>query len=252
MAGDKKHADSSVHALAHASRSVADFSGHGVALGAAGYRVASEHPENCEFLSEPGSSIAISPRNGTFDSILIGSAWDNIRVESEGLFGRWFKKVTKVGVDLDIGCMYELKDGTRGSIQAFGEKFGSFNNAPYIALSGDERTGDKEGHDEYLLINGAKWDEIKRVLVYLYIYKGVPNWAEIKPQVVVDIPGEHDFYVTLTADCQTLCLCALAELENVRGGIKLTNRTEYFPGHEEMDRAFGFGLQWADGAKRPL
>lgn len=248
----KKHADSSVHSLAHASRSVVDFSGHGVALGAAGYRVASDHPDNCEFLSAPGEMVSISPHEDGFDSILIGSAWDNVRVESEGLFGRWFKKVTKVGVDLDIGCLYELKDGTRGSIQAFGEKFGNYNEAPYIALSGDERTGDREGHDEYLLINGKKWDEIKRILVYLYIYKGVPNWAQIKPQVVVDVPGEHDFYVTLAAHDDKLCICALAELQSVRGGIKLTNRTEYFPGHEEMDRAYGFGLEWAEGAKRPL
>lgn len=248
----KKDIDSSLHSLAHASRSVASFSGHGVALGAAGYKVASDHPENCEFLGDPGQAISISPSADGFDSILIGTAWDNIRIESEGVFGKLFKKVKKIGVDLDIGCMYELKDGRRGSVQAFGEKFGHYNEAPYIALSGDERTGDREGHDEYLLINGKKWDEIKRVLVYLYIYQGVPNWSEIKPQVVVDVPGENDFYVTLSAHDNKLCLCALAELENVRGGIKLTNRTEYFPGHEEMDRAFGFGLEWADGVKRPL
>lgn len=247
-----KKIESSLHSLAQASRSVASFSGHGVSLGAAGYRVASDHPENCEFLGDPGQSISISPPAGGFDSILIGTAWDNVRVESSGLFGRWFKKVKKIGVDLDIGCLYELKDGTRGSIQAFGEKFGNYNEAPYIALSGDERTGDKEGHDEYLLVNGKKWDEVKRMLVYLYIYKGVPNWGEIQPQVVVDVPGENDFYVTLTAHDNKLCLCALAELESVRGGIKLTNRTEYFPGHEEMDRAFGYGLEWADGIKRPL
>lgn len=250
MAGKK--ADNSLQSLADASRSVADFSGHGVSLGAAGYREASDHPDNCEFLAAPGDYVSVSPGADGFESILIGSAWDNVRVESSGLFGRWFKKVTKVGVDLDIGCLYELKDGTRGSIQAFGEKFGSYNEPPYIALSGDERTGDKEGHDEYLLINGKKWDEINRLLVYLYIYKGAPNWAQIKPQVVVDIPGENDLYVTLGAEDSNLCLCAIAELESVRGGVRLTNRTEYFPGHEEMDRAFGYGLEWAEGKKRPL
>ncbi len=249
MAGKKKA--SSLESLASASKSVVDFSGHGAALGAAGYRVASDHPENCEFLSEPGHSIAITPDKEGFESMLVGVAWDNIRTETSGLFGRWFKKVAKIGVDLDIGCLYELQDGTRGSIQAFGEKFGDYNEAPYISLSGDERTGDAEGHDEYILINGKKWSEIKRLLIYIYIYKGAPSWSDIRPQVVIDVPGENDLYVTLNAHDDKLCLCAVGEIENVRNGMKLTNRTEYFPGHEEMDRAFGYGLQWADGKKAP-
>lgn len=247
-----KKQKTSVESLAAASESVVDFSGHGASLGASGYRVASDHPDNCEFLEKPGDSIAISPGADGFDSMMIGVTWDNYHVEeSKGIFGKWFKKVRKVGVDLDIGCLYEMQDGTRGSIQAFGEKFGDFNDAPYISLSGDERTGDAEGHDEYMLINGRKWSEIKRMLVYIYIYKGAPSWSIIKPQVVIDVPGENDFYVTLDAHDDQLDLCAVGELESVRGGIKLTNRTEYFPGHEEMDRAFGYGLEWAEGAKRP-
>ena len=246
-----KKQPNSADSLAKASESVADFSGHGAALGAAGYREASDHPENCEFLGDPGQAISISPGADGFESMLIGVAWDNIRVEKSGLFGKWFKKVTKVGVDLDIGCLYELKDGTRGSIQAFGEKFGDFNEPPYMSLSGDERTGDAEGHDEYILVNGRKWEEIKRILVYIYIYKGAPTWSLIKPQVVLDVPGENDLYVTLSAHDDKLCLCAVGEIENVRNGIKLTNRTEYFPGHQEMDRAFGYGLEWADGKKGP-
>ena len=248
MAKGKK---TSIESIAAATESVADFSGHGASLGAAGYRVASDHPENCEFLGDPGQSIAISPGPEGFDSMLIGVAWDNYHVQESGLFGKWFKKTMKVGVDLDIGCLYELQDGTRGSIQAFGEKFGDFNETPYISLSGDERTGDAEGHDEYILVNGRKWSEVKRMLIYIYIYKGAASWSMIKPQVVIDVPGENDLYVTLAAHDDQLCLCAVGELESIRGGIKLTNRTEYFPGHEEMDRAFGYGLQWAEGQKRP-
>jgi len=239
----------SASSLAEATRSVAEFSGHRKSLGAAGYRAASDHPENCEFLQEPGQSIAISPQEEEFESILIGVAWDNRKVEESGFFGKIFKKIRKIGVDLDIGCMYELQDGTRGSVQAFGEKFGNLDEPPYIALSGDERTGDAEGHDEYILITGDRWKEIKRLLVYIYIYDGALSWSDIKPQVVVDVPGENDLYVTLNAHDNKLDLCAVAELENVRGGIKLTNCTEYFPGHEEMDRAYGYGLSWEDGKK---
>lgn len=242
---DKTSADS----LIDATRSRASFSGHGAALGAAGKREVSFDPENCEFLREPGQSIAVSPGPEGFESILIGVEWDNILVEQSGFFGKLLKKATSTGVDLDIGCLYELKDGTRGAIQAFGEKFGHFDEPPYIALSGDERTGDAEGHDEYILVNGMHWNEIQRLLVYIYIYDGAPSWAQINPKIILDVPGEDDLVVTLGAYNDALSLCAVGGLENVRGGIKLTNYTEYFPGHAEMDRAFGFGLEWSDGKK---
>ncbi len=246
-----KKQKTSAESLADATKSIVEFSGHGASLGAAGYRIASEHPDNCEFLEHPGDSTAISPGKDGFETITIGVAWDNILTQDSGVFGKWFKKVRKVGVDLDIGCMYELKDGTRGSIQAFGDKFGDFDNAPFMTLSGDERTGDAQGHDEQITVNGRKWNEIKRMLIYIYIYKGAPSWSEIKPQIVIDVPGEDDLYVTLDVHDDKLCLCAVGELESIRGGIKLTNCTEYFPGHEEMDRAFGYGLEWGEGEKSP-
>lgn len=239
--------------IADATRSRASFSGHisggGAALGAAGYREASDHPENCEFLNEPGASIAVCSGEHPVESIMIGAAWDNVKTQKAGFFGKLFKKARGVGVDLDVGCLYELQDGSRGALQAFGNKFGRLDQPPYIALSADERTGDAEGNDEYLLINGKNWSKIKRVLVYLYIYKGVLNWSELKPQLVVDVPGESDLYVTLQHHNDALDICAVGGIENIRGGIKLTNYTEYFPGHMEMDRAFGFGLDWADGQK---
>ena len=141
MSKDKNSADS----LAEATRSRAEFSGHGGSLGAAGHREVSFDPENCEYLREPGQTIAVSPGPEGFESILIGVEWDNIEVEQSGFFGKLMKKTLKKGVDLDIGCLYELEDGSRGSIQAFGEKFGDFDGPPYMSLSGDERTGDAAG-----------------------------------------------------------------------------------------------------------
>lgn len=240
---------SSQESIVEANRWRSEFSGHGKSLGAAGYREASNNPSNCAFLNEPGSSIAVSPGPQGFEYILLGVAWDNVRVRRGSFFKRLFKKSFGVGVDLDIGCMYEMNDGTRGALQAFGKKFGDYESPPYMQLSGDARTGNEAGYDEGILINGAHWDKIKRVVVYLYIYKGSQRWSDIKPQVALDVPGEEDLIVTLGAHNDALPLCVVGGIENVRGGIKLTNYTEYFPGHQEMDRAFGFGLDWTDGRK---
>lgn len=245
------HSDPSQSSLHNATRSRASFSGHGKSLGAAGKRVASFDPKNATELKNPGQSIAISPHDHPFEEILIGVAWDQITITDTGLLGKLFKKQKTIDVDLDIGCLYEMQDGSRGAVQAFGEKWGAYNQSPFIHLPGDEREGDEEGHDETLHINGAHWNEIKRVLIYIYIYKGASHWAEINPQIMIDVPGEKDLYVTLGAYDEHLDLCSIGSIENVRNGIKLTNHTEYFPGHEEMDRAFGFGLNWSDGKKRP-
>jgi tellurite resistance protein TerA len=247
MTRDQK---TSVDSLIEANRDRAKFSGHGDALGAAGVKEDSFDPDNSAQLRHAGESIAVNPGPDGFKYILIGASWENMAVKKAGLLDKLVKKATKKGVDLDVGCLYEMVDGTRGSIQAFGEKFGDFDNPPYMKLSGDERTGDAKGHDEYIIVNGAHWDKIKRILVYFYIYSGAPTWSEIKPHMILDVPGEEDLAVTLSKHNDALCVCAVGGLESIRGGIKLTNYTEYFPGHAEMDRAFGFGLEWDDGKKR--
>ena len=238
----------SVDSMAEATRSRADFSGHGGSKGAAGYQEPGAATIECDFLDEEGQSLSVNPAAEGFENISIGLAWDQMIRHEKKLFGLMtVKKV--IDVDLDLGCFYELQDGTRGVLQPFGDQYGSLDSAPFIQLSGDEREGDEEGDDEFILINGLKWPEIKRVLIYVYIYGGVPNWGMLKPQAHVRVPGESPMIVTLHTTRSELSLCALAMIENVRGGLRLTNHTEYFPGHAEMDRAFGFGLDWEDGEK---
>ncbi|HBH26335.1 MAG TPA: Tellurium resistance protein TerA [Rhodospirillaceae bacterium] len=239
-------ADVSTRGLMAATRGRAKFSGHG-GLGAAGKRVASGAADNCDLLSEPGASIAITPGQRGFEDITIGAAWDEPPAEV-GFFAKLFKGAPQ-GVDLDLGCFYELADGQRGVLQAFGNKFGRLDAPPWMRLSEDARSGEAEGDDEHITISGAHWDDVRRVLIYIYIYDGAPRWSAIKPRVMLDIPGENDLAVILSVHNDRLPVCAVGGLENVRGGIKLTNHTEYFPGHLEMDRAFGFGMPWGDGRK---
>lgn len=150
---------------------------------------------------------------------------------------------------IDLGCLYEMQDGHRGAIQAFGNQMGFFDQMPFMTLTGDERTGNKDGDDEAIRVNGVMWPKIKRLLVYIYIYKGALDWAMCEPQIQVRVPGQKPMVVTIASHHKHLGICAIAGLENVRDGIKLTNYTEYFPGHTEMDRAFGFGLEWDEGSK---
>ena len=205
----------------------------------------------------------MNPTKAGIKDFEIGVAWDNVEPpkneeKKSGLLSKLIGNVKQKakqatnshqGVDLDIGCFYELQNGRRGVVQAFCDMYGDLNQEPFVHLSGDERTGDAEGEDELIKVNGRQWDKFKRLVIYIYIYGGADNWETIKPQIQVRVPEENPMIVTLNARRQELALCAVAGLENIRGGIKMTNFMEYFPGHAELDRAFGFGLEWDEGTK---
>lgn len=252
MAAEKKSKTS----LEEATRGRAEFSEHG-SLAAAGFHsdVDAEMNNDDILIDASGESVFIDRPEEGFPKMTVSLSWERIKVEKkpEGLFQKLFSKGPKTveeAVDLDLGCLYELKNGERGCLQAFGELYGAYEQAPFIHHGGDERTGDSDGADEYMEINGAQWDEIKRILVYIYIYQGAPNWRTVKPEITIDVPGENDLKMIPHVKKGELVLCAVGTIENIDGGLSLRNHSEYFRGHAEMDRAFGFGLEWEDGEKR--
>ncbi len=244
---------SSQDSLEEADRYVVEKSRHG-GIGAEGYINPADFQNMSGFLSRPGEKAVINPHAGPFENFTIGVAWDVVKAEKQrtGLLARLLrlkpKKIEKY-VDLDLGCIYEMKDGRKGALQAFGKSFGSLDQYPYMQLSGDERTGLAAGHDEIITVSGAQWSDVKRLLIYIYIYKGADNWESVKPQIQVRVPDEPPMVASLKNKAPGMVICAVATLENIRGGIRMTNVMEYFPGHNSMDRAFGFGLPWEDGAK---
>ncbi len=234
-------------ALLDAERDRARKSTHG-GLGAGGY--VQDSAGSSGFLAHPGEIAVIDVPAGGLPNFEIAVAWDNVAAQAEhNLLKKLVKKSTHAGIDLDLGCLYKLKNAARGGLQAFGNVHGSLETEPYIALSADERTGDREGPDETIWLNGAHWSDMEQVLIYVYIYDGAKNWASVRPQVQVRVPGLPPVVVTLATSRNELPVCAVASIDNVRGGIKLTSHLEYFPGHAEMDRAFGFGLEWESGSK---
>ena len=235
--------------LEDATRSRVNFSGHGNSKGAAGYIDPNDQDINVDFLGRRDDTLSINPPAGGFKEVRIAAAWDNQMILDKSFFGKLFGKAKPADIDLDLGILYELADGTKGAIQAFGETLGSYNTPPYLSLSGDEQTGNSRGDDEFIHLNGQEWPKFKRLLVYVYIYRGALDWAQVKPQIHIHVPNEKPMVVTLSSHHKGLGLCAIAGIENVRDGMKITNHTEYFPGHAEMDRAFGFGIEWADGQK---
>lgn len=172
--------------------------------------------------------------------ILINLNWD--QPKKRFLFG-------PRPIDLDLGCLYELKNGRKGTVQALGNAFGNLNAEPWIALDGDDRTG-ANAAGENMRINGAKIADIRRVLVYTFIYEGAANWQTANGVVTLRYPGNEDIIVRMDEYNNARRMCAIALLEN-NGGDEFTveKQVTFFDGHAQMDKAYGWGLRWVPGRK---
>lgn len=151
-------------------------------------------------------------------------------------------------IDLDLGCLFEMQDGHRSVVQALGRRFGSYTDEPYIELMGDDRTG-SVSDGEWMRINGAKWKEIKRIVVFAFIYEGAANWSATDGVVTLYVPGQPPIEVRLNEEGGRDGMCAIALIENVGGAVKVTREVKFFNGHEKLDRAYGWGMNWKAGSK---
>lgn len=178
--------------------------------------------------------------------ILVNLNW-NARPVKKGLLSGLFGG--SQGIDLDLGCLYELKDGQKGAVQALGNGFGALNRPPYIALDGDDRTG-ASAAGENLRINGNQIGNIKRILVYTFIYEGIANWQQADAVVTIQYPGAEDLIVKMDEFHSSDTMCGLALLENINDEtFSVEKIVRFFPGHRELDQAFHWGLRWKTGRK---
>ena len=67
--------------------------------------------------------------------------------------------------------------------------------------------------------------------------------------MTVTAPGSPQLVVRLDEHATGKTMCAIALLENDAGRIRVTKLVDYFPGHEPMDKSFGFGFRWKAGRK---
>lgn len=193
-------------------------------------------------LTKRGDKISLEKKAGSdsIGEILINLNWN--QRQGTGFFGK------TSGVDLDLGCLFELKDGYKGTVQALGRAFGSLNDEPYVMLDGDDRTGTKAG-GENLRINGAHLRDIKRIVVYAFIYEGAANWAQADGVVTVK-GGGPDIVVRMDEHGSRKGMCAIAMITNVNDQTFSVERlVEYFSGHRELDQAYNWGLRWTTGSK---
>lgn len=190
-------------------------------------------------LDKPGQTVSLEKKGSHFGEIVVNLNWSRGR---KAFFGG------STAIDLDLGCLFELTNGCKGVVQALGRAFGSFDQPPYIALSGDDRTGDIS-QGETMRINGAHWSDVRRIVVFANIYDGVPNWQQTDGVVTVTMPDQPPIEVRMTEGRNDRRLCGIVLIENDGGRLKATRVVEYVRDQQVLDERFGWGLRWVAGSK---
>lgn len=165
---------------------------------------------------------------------------------------RGFFQKSEPALDLDLGCLYEFTDGSKGVVQALGNAFAALDRttrATVIRLDGDDRSGNV-ATGENLLIDLAHVDRIKRILVFALIYEGAANWAAADgvatlfpatgPSVTIRLDDPHD----------GARICAIAMLEPRGGALQVRREINYINGGQRsLDEAYNWGMRWTAGRK---
>lgn len=193
-------------------------------------------------LTKERPSVSLEKRSD-YGDITVNLNWSRAKPSAlSGLFQRGGK------VDLDLGCLYELKDGAKGCVQALGDRFGRLDREPFVALASDDRSG-ASADGEWMRVNGRYFSNIKRLLIFAFIYDGVPNWSRTDGIVTVRVPGEGPIEVRMDEGSDSKGMCAVALIENDAGRMRISRTIAYFRGHDDMDEAYRWGLRWRAGSK---
>jgi tellurite resistance protein TerA len=195
-------------------------------------------------LTKAAPSVSLSKHGGARGMMHVNLNW-NARAPEKG----FFKKTQQL--DLDLGCLYEFADGTKGVVQALGNSFTAQNRRgkQLLRLDGDDRSGQVSG-GENLFVDLTDPSEISRILVFALIYEGAANWAAANGVATLTPAGAAPLEVLLDDPRDGARICAIALISNRNGEIVVQREVNYINGAQRaLDQAYGWGMNWAPGRK---
>ncbi len=172
--------------------------------------------------------------------------WNSVEAKSSGLLGKLFGGGSSAAPDLDLGCMYELNDGSKGVIQPLGGNFGSLTAPPFIFMDKDDRSGRAADGENMVIVRP---DTIKRVLVFALIYQGAKDFRTVNGRMHFKMSNGEEIRIELDNPGENQLFCAAAMIQFTEAGVVMTKEERYFNGHRAADDHYGFGFQWTTGSK---
>ncbi|MEU0842599.1 TerD family protein [Streptomyces sp. NPDC005962] len=205
-------------------------------------------------LTKDAPAVSLTKQGGTSGSLRVNLNWQ-VHKQFQG----WGQKLGRAlalhgDLDLDLGCLFELADGSKGVVQALGNSFGSLHQPPFIQLDADDRTGARTS-GENLTVNLDRKDSFRRVLVFVTIYEGARSFANL--HATVTLQPQFGAPVDFSLDECTVpsTVCALALITNNGGDLVVQREARYLvpdrgvSPQRTLDHAYGWGMNWTPGRK---
>jgi tellurite resistance protein TerA len=198
-------------------------------------------------LTKSAPTVSLTKHGGAGGVLRVNLNWNARPAERGGLFRK-----APPSLDLDLGCLYEFTDGSKGVVQALGN---SFTAAPrdvsesVIWLDKDDRSG-TNAEGENLFVNLRYADRLRRVLVFALIYEGAPNWAEAQGVVTLFPASGPQVEVRLDDPREGARICGIAMIEGGGGDVSVRREVNYVMGGQRaLDETYGWGMRWTAGRK---
>ena len=199
-------------------------------------------------LTKAAPSVSLTKHGGQRGLLKVNLNW-TARPPAQGGF---FKKLTQqTNLDLDLGCLYEFADGTKGVVQALGNAFVAADGTgkALVRLDGDDRTGAVAG-GENLSVDLTDPSRIRRVLIFALIYEGAANWAAANAVATLQPVGAAPIEVHLDDPREGARICAIAMISQQNGEVTINREVNYVNGAQRaLDEAYGWGMNWTRGRK---
>ncbi|CAL9272503.1 hypothetical protein SUDANB5_00950 [Streptomyces sp. SudanB5_2050] len=205
-------------------------------------------------LTKAAPSVSLTKQGGTSGAMRVNLNWQ-VRKQFSG----WARKLGRPvalhdDLDLDLCCLYELTDGSKGVVQALGNAFGALDRPPFIHLDGDDRTG-AVATGENLTINLDHKRYFRRVLVFVTIYQGARSFADL--HATVTLQPQYGAPIDFSLDECTVpsTVCALALITSTGDDLVVRREARYLvpergvSPQRTVDHAYGWGMNWTPGRK---
>nr|WP_106436486.1 MULTISPECIES: TerD family protein [Streptomyces] len=205
-------------------------------------------------LTKEAPSVSLTKQGGTSGAMRVNLNWQ-VRKQFQGWGQKLGRAIAMHGdLDLDLGALFELSDGSKGVVQALGNSFGSLHQPPFIQLDADDRTGARTS-GENLTINLDQKNAFRRILVFVTVYEGARSFANLN--ATVTLQPQHGAPIDFSLDECTVPspVCALALITNNGGDLIVQREARYLvpergvSPQRTLDYAYGWGMNWTPGRK---
>ncbi|MFJ4641104.1 TerD family protein [Streptomyces hygroscopicus] len=205
-------------------------------------------------LTKEAPAVSLTKQGGTSGAMRVNLNW-----QLHKQFSGWASKLGKAmalhsDLDLDLGALFELADGSKGVVQALGNSFGALHQPPFIHLDADDRTGARAA-GENLTINLDHRQAFRRILVFVTIYEGARSFANLHATVTLQPQFGAPIDFSLDECTVPSPVCALALITNTGGDLVVQREARYLvpergvSPQRTLDHAYGWGMNWTPGRK---